>query len=257
MWIDAHLHLDAPAFDSDLEAVLDRAAAAGIGLMVTAGTSVEGSRRALALADRYRHIRAAVGIHPASADTADSPALEEIAALARHPRVVAIGEVGLDYLRERVPRRVQVEAFRAQVRLARREDLPLVVHTREAVEDVERILHEEGSTRVIAHCFTGTPETAMRWAAAGWTLSFAGPLTFANAESLREAARCIPAERILVETDAPYLAPVPVRGRRCEPAFLVHTARTLAGLRGVSTDALEAVLEDNARRAFRVDGARA
>ncbi len=248
MWIDAHLHLDAPEFDSDLEAVLDRAADAGVGLMVTAGTSVEGSRRALALSDRYRQIRVAVGIHPASSDTADTPALAEIAALARHPRVVAIGEIGLDYVRERVPRRVQAEAFREQIRLARREDLPVVVHTREAQEDVERILNEEGVTRVIAHCFTGTPETAMRWAAAGWMLSFAGLLTFANADVLRVAARQVPADRLLVETDAPYLAPVPVRGRRSEPAFLVHTARVLAGIREVSMDSLEVTLEDNARR---------
>jgi TatD DNase family protein len=253
MWIDAHLHLDAPEFALDLEDVLSRASAAGIGLMVTAGTSVEGSRRALTLAERYPQVRAAVGIHPASADTADARACDEIAALARHPRAIAIGEVGLDYVRERVPRRVQVEIFRAQVRLARREDLPLVVHTREAFDDVEGILTEEGAVRVIAHCFTGTPETAMRWASAGWMLSFAGPLTFANAESLREAARRVPADRILVETDAPYLAPVPVRGRRCEPAFLVHTAHVLAGLQGLAPAALEATLEDNVRRTFRVN----
>lgn len=253
MWMDAHLHLDAPEFVPDLEAVLARASAAGIGLMVTAGTSVEGSRRALALAERYRQVRVAVGIHPASADSADTRALDEIAALARHPRVIAIGEVGLDYVRERVPRRVQIEAFRAQVRLARREDLPLVVHTREAFDDVEGILTEEGAVRVIAHCFTGTPETAVRWASAGWLLSFAGPLTFSNAESLREAARRVPPDRILVETDAPYLAPVPVRGRRCEPAFLVHTARVLADLRGLTPASLETILEDNAQRAFRVN----
>lgn len=253
MWIDAHLHLDAPAFDSDLDAVLDRAAAARIGLMVSAGTSVEGSRRALALADRYRQIRVAVGIHPASADGADAPALDEVATLARHPRVVAIGEVGLDYARERVPRGVQVEAFRAQIRLARRAGLPVVVHCRDAYDDVERILNEEGATHVIAHCFTGTLEMAMRWAATGWMLSFAGPLTFANSGPLRDAARGIPADRILVETDAPYLAPVPLRGRRCEPAFLVHTARTLATLRGVAPESLEAALEENARRVFRME----
>jgi TatD DNase family protein len=253
MWIDAHLHLDAPEFDSDLEAVLGRAAAAGIRLMVMAGTSVERSRRALALAAQHQQLRVAVGIHPASADTADARALEDVAALAGDPRAIAIGEVGLDYARERVPRRVQVEVFRAQVRLARRVGLPLVVHTRDAFDDVERILNEEGSTGAIAHCFTGTPETAMRWAAAGWMLSFAGPLTFANADSLREAARCVPADRILVETDAPYLAPVPVRGRRCEPAFLIHTARVLADLRGVPIDSLEAAVEDNARRIFRLN----
>lgn len=250
MWVDAHLHLDAPVFDADREAVIARAAAAGVGLLVSAGTSVEGSRRVLAMAERYPQVRAAVGIHPEAAGDAAPDDFKALAGLVRHPQVVAVGEVGLDYVREGVLRRTQIEAFRAQVRLARRDGLPLVVHNREASEDVERILIGEGATRVIMHCFSGTPEVAARWAAAGWMISFAGPLTFPRAGALREAARCVPADRLLVETDAPYLAPVPLRGRRCEPAYLVHTARELAELRGVDTEALEATLEKNARRVF-------
>ncbi len=251
MWVDAHLHLDALEFDADRDAVLARAAAAGVGLMISAGTSVDGSRRTLTLADRYPNVRAAVGIHPASA--AGAGALAALVELIRHPRVVAIGEVGLDYVRSSVPREIQAEAFRAQVRLARREGLAVVVHNREAHADVERILREEEASPVVCHCFTGTPETALRWAEAGWMISLAGSLTFASAGSLRDVARCVPADRLLVETDAPYLAPVPVRGRRCEPAFLVHTARALGALRGMSDTALESVLEENARRTFLLD----
>jgi TatD DNase family protein len=257
MLVDAHLHLDAPAFDADRGAVLARAEAAGVGLMVSAGTSLEGSRQALALAERYPRVRAAVGVHPESADRVDDDALEALGALARHPRVVAIGEVGLDYVRARVARPRQVSAFRAQVRLAVRAGLPVVVHDREAHEDVERILREEGAVRVVCHCFSGPPETAVRWAEAGWTISLAGPLTFAHAGSLRDVARRVPPDRLLVETDAPYLAPAPMRGRRCEPAFLVHTVRALAELRGVEYDRVEAILERNARAVFGVPEERA
>jgi TatD DNase family protein len=250
MLVDAHLHLDAQAFDDDLDAVLARAASAGVGLMISAGTSVDGSRRTLALARRYRQIWAAVGIHPETAESADAAALQALESLARDPLTVAIGEVGLDYARSTVPRPAQIAAFTAQVRIAVREGLPVVVHNREAHEDVERILRGEGAVRVVCHCYSGDAETAVRWADAGWMISFAGLLTFAGAGSLRDAARRIPADRLLVETDAPYLAPVPVRGRRCEPAFLVHTARTLADLRGVQYDVLEAILERNTRAVF-------
>ncbi len=250
MWIDTHLHLDAPAFDADRDEVISRAAAAGIGLMISAGTSVESSRRALALADRHTAVRVAIGIHPEAAASADAAALDALAELARHPNVVAIGEVGLDYVRADAPREVQRQAFRAQVRLAGRQGLPVVVHNRDAHDDVAGILRDEGAAYVVCHCFSGPADTAVRWAEAGWMISLAGPLTFPTAGSLRDVARRVPADRLLVETDAPYLAPVPFRGRRCEPAFVVHTARTLADLRGISNDALEAILEENARRVF-------
>lgn len=250
MWIDAHLHLDGEAFDADREAVIARAAAAGVSLMVSAGTSLDGSRRAIALAERHSSVVAAVGIHPAEAGGIAPAALVELAALAHHPRVVAIGEVGLDYYRDHVPRATQIEVFRAQIRLAGKTGLPLIVHDREAHADVERILNDEGATRVVLHCFSGTPEMALRCAAAGWTISFAGPLTFAKSSSLREAARGVPLERVLLETDAPYLAPEPWRGRRCEPAFLIHTAHALATLRGLDASTLAAALSRNVRHVF-------
>ncbi len=250
MWIDAHLHLDAEPFDADRDPVVARAVAAGVTLMVSAGTSVEGSRRAIALAERYPSVVAAVGIHPDAAGSATPAAFEELATLARHPRVVAIGEVGLDYYRDRVPRPIQIEVFRAQIRLARETGVPLVVHDREAHADVERILSEEGATRVVLHCFSGPPEMALRCAAAGWTISFAGPLTFAKSSRLREVATCVPLDQVLMETDAPYLAPEPWRGRRCEPAFLIHTAHALASAREMDSEALAFALARNARRVF-------
>jgi TatD DNase family protein len=257
MWIDTHLHLDAQEFDVDRDEVLARAAAADVGLLITAGVSVEESRALLELARRYPTIRVAVGVHPHAADRAGPSWLSRLAALAAQPGVVAIGEIGLDYNRSENDSAAQIEVFRAQVRLAREVGLPIVVHNRGALEDVERILFEEESRRVVAHCFTETADVAVRWAAAGWMVSFAGILTFQNAGPLREAAQAVPTANLLIETDAPYLAPVPVRGRRCEPAHLLYTARRLAELRGVSLDALETLLEDNSRRVFdihRTDG---
>lgn len=250
MWIDAHLHLDATPFDADRDAIIARAAEAGVHLMVSAGTSVQGSRDVVAIAERYAGVLAAVGIHPEAAGTATAAALDELAALVRHPRVVAVGEIGLDYYRDRVPRHVQREAFRAQIRLARDAGLALVVHDREAHEDVESILHDEGAARVVLHCFSGSVDMALRCAASGWTISMAGMLTFAKSSGLRDVAARVPLSRLLLETDAPYLAPEPVRGRRCEPAFLIHTARVLAAVRGVEVSDLETVLAQNAREVF-------
>lgn len=255
MWVDAHVHLDATAFDADRDAVIARAVAAGVRLMVSAGTSIESSRRAIALAEQHPEIFAAVGIHPEAASQATPASLGALREMGRHPRVVAIGEVGLDYYREATPRHEQVEVFRAQVRLAREVDLPLVVHDRDAHTDVEGILRDEGATQVILHCFSGTPERALRCAAAGWTISLAGPLTFARPGSLHEVAKCVPLERILVETDAPYLAPAPFRGRRCEPAFLPYTARVLASLRDLDSEVLAGQIAENARRLFTRIGA--
>jgi TatD DNase family protein len=252
MWIDAHLHLDAAEFDADRDEVVARAAAAGVGLMVSAATTVAGAERVLAITRRYHSVRAAVGVHPEHAGEADAAALDALERLARDRAVVAIGEIGLDYARGAARKPAQIDAFRAQIRLARRLDLPVVVHDREAHDDVEGILREEGAGRVILHCFSGPPEMAARCAAAGWMISIAGPVTFKNAGRLRDVARAVPEDRLLIETDAPYLSPVPVRGRRNEPAFLVHTARAVADLRGIPAGALEAAVEQNARRIFAV-----
>ncbi len=252
MWIDAHLHLDAAEFEADRDDVVARAAAAGVGLMVSAATSVAGAERVLALTRRYPGVLAAVGVHPERAGEVDAAAIEALERLARDASVVAIGEIGLDYARGAAAKAAQIDAFRAQVRLASRLDLPVVVHDREAHDDVERILRDEAASKVVLHCFSGSPEMAARCAAAGWMISLAGPVTFRNAGTLRDVARALPEDRLLTETDAPYLSPVPVRGRRCEPAFVVHTARAIAELRGISPGALEAAVERNARRLFGV-----
>jgi TatD DNase family protein len=257
MWIDAHLHLDAQEFEGDRDEVVARAAAAGVGLMVSAATSVSTAERVVALTRRYPAVLAAVGIHPEHANEANAAAITALERAARRPSVVAIGEIGLDYARGLQHKAAQIEAFRAQIRLARRLDLPVVVHDREAHDDVERILQEEGASKVMLHCFSGPPEMAARCAAAGWMISLAGPVTFRNAGALRETARLLPEEALLIETDAPYLSPVPVRGRRCEPAFLIYTARAIAALRDVTPESLAGVVARNAGRFFGVSEERA
>jgi TatD DNase family protein len=250
MWSDAHLHLDAPPFDSDRDAVVARAREAGVTVLVSAGTTVDGSRRTIALAEHYPCVLAAVGIHPDAAETATPEALAALAGLARHPRVVAIGEVGLDYVRTPAGRDRQRDAFQAQLALAREAGLPVVVHDREAHDDVEAMLRDAGCRAVVLHCFSGGLAMAQRCAARGWMLSLAGPLTFPRSSTLRAVAAAVPLDRLLVETDAPYLAPVPVRGRRCEPAFVVHTAAALAHARGMAPAALAAALRENIGRVF-------
>jgi TatD DNase family protein len=257
MWIDAHLHLDADAFDPDRDEVVARAAAAGVGLMVSAATSVSNAERVVALTRRYPAVLAAVGIHPEHADEADAAALAALERAAGQPSVVAIGEIGLDYFRGLHQKPAQLDAFRAQIRLARRLDLPVVVHDREAHDDVERILRDEGVSKVMLHCFSGSPEMAVRCAAAGWMISIAGPVTVRNADALRETARILPDDRLLIETDAPYLSPVPMRGRRGEPAFLPHTGQAIAALRGVPPEALARTVARNTRRFFGVSEGRA
>jgi TatD DNase family protein len=252
MWIDAHLHLDGPQFEQDRDAVVARAAAAGVTLMVSAATSVSSAQDVVALSRRYRAVRAAVGIHPQHAGEAGAAAIAALERLAHDRAIVAIGEIGLDYARGVNNKAAQVDVFRVQVRLARRLDLPVVVHDREAHDDVERILLDEGASKVMLHCFSGSPEMAARCAAAGWMISFAGPVTFRNAGALRETARILPEDRLLIETDAPYLSPVPMRGRRCEPAFLLHTARAVAALRMTPPESLAGAVARNARRLFGV-----
>jgi TatD DNase family protein len=257
VWIDAHVHLDAPEFEGDRDEVVARAAAAGVTLMISAATSISDAERVVALTRRYLGVRAAVGIHPAHATEADAASLAALERIARSPSVVALGEIGLDYARGAHNRAAQVAAFRAQLRLARRLALPVVVHDREAHEDVEGILQDEGASKVMLHCFSGAPEMAVRCAAAGWMISLAGPVTFQNAADLRETARRVPADRLLIETDAPYLSPVPMRGRRCEPAYLTYTARTVAALREITLESLAGAVGRNAQELFGVSEERA
>lgn len=247
---DSHLHLDDEAFDGDREAVLARARAAGVRGFVTVGTSLDSCRRAVALARQHPDVFAAVAIHPHDAADATPEALETLAALARNPRVVAVGETGLDYYRNFAPRDVQQQAFRAHLALARALDLPVIVHDRDAHADVLRILQEEGPARVVMHCFSGSLEIARTCLDRGYYLGLGGPLTYRNARRAVEVAAFVPPDRLLLETDAPYLPPEPHRGLRNEPAYLPLIARSVAAARGVSAGTIAEIATANARAAF-------
>jgi len=251
--IDSHCHLDyfTPA---ELPAVLDRAAAAGVGEMVTIGTTLEQSARLPGIAGPHPNLWYTVGVHPHHAAEAPIPAPEALAAMAEPAKAIGIGESGLDYFYDRSPRDVQQANFRAHIRGARLAGVPLVIHARDADDDIANILQDErnkgGYFMFVLHCFSSSRRLAEAGLALGGYVSFSGILTFPKSSELRDIARDIPADRLLVETDAPYLAPVPLRGKRNEPAFVAHTARVLAGLRGMTLDALADLTAANFRRLF-------
>jgi TatD DNase family protein len=252
MWIDSHCHLDYYV-EAEREAVRARAHAAGVEQMISIGTRFETARDLIALAERWPDVWCTVGVHPHHA--AEGPLVEvaELVALTRHPKVVGIGESGLDYFYDRAPREVQIENFRRHIRAAREAGVPLVIHARDADEDVARILREEmaeGPFAFLLHCFSSGRALAETGLELGGYVSFSGILTFPKSEGLREIARDIPLERLLVETDAPYLAPVPLRGKRNEPAFMVHTAQKLAEIKGVAPEALARQIRRNMARLF-------
>ena len=243
--IDSHTHLDAcEAPDAEL---VHAAQAAGVVRLLTVGTDPESCRAAIAAAERFPSVYAAIGCHPNVAQQLDLGLLRELAA---HPRCVAIGETGLDYYRDRAPRELQLRAFEAQIELARELDKPLVIHTRAAAEDTLAVLRSGASgLRVIMHCFS-MPEHLADCIEAGWWISFAGNVTYPSAGELAAAAALVPQERLLVETDAPYLAPRSRRGKPNEPAAVVETAHFVAAQRGVEAAELEATLEHTAAELF-------
>ncbi|MGC8476571.1 MAG: TatD family hydrolase [Acetobacteraceae bacterium] len=253
MLIDSHCHLDYFA-PSELPAVLERAAAAGVGEMVSIGVKLDQATQVAAIAAAHPNVWATVGVHPHHSGEQEIPQPEAIAALTADPKVIGIGESGLDYFYDRAPRAVQQASFRAHIRAARQTGLPLVIHAREADDDIVEILQDEmdrgGNFAFLLHCFSSSRALAEAAVAMGGYVSFSGILTFPKSGDLRAIARELPAERLLVETDSPYLAPVPMRGKRCEPGFVVHTARVLAAERGLSLDALGDLTTANFRRLF-------
>ena len=255
MLFDSHAHLDDKRFANDLDGVLARARAAGVGHIVTVGTDLESCAAAIALSgSRKDLISASVGIHPHDADKVDGDSLKRLSAMARMQGVVAVGESGLDYHYENSRRDAQKELFEFHIELALRLGLPLVVHCREAHEDCLAIIENRKgeNLRGVAHCFSGGPAEADRFLALGFDVSFAGTLTFPNARRLREVARIVPLDRVLVETDCPYLAPQPRRGKRNEPAFVAYVVSALADLRGATPDEVGEATGRNARRLFGV-----
>jgi TatD DNase family protein len=257
--IDTHAHLDDPQFDADRDAVLQRSRLSGVEAVVCVGTTLASSRTAIALAENHPDVYATVGIHPNSSAEAGSDDWSQIAAMAGHPRVVAVGETGLDRYRDFAPLEVQRDFFLRHLRLGQERDLPVVVHCRDAWEDLLPLLKEaaaRGPLRGVLHAFSGDAAMAAECVAMGWYVSFAGNVTYRNRkfQTLQAAAATVPENRILVETDSPYLVPEPLRGRqkRSEPALLVHTATALAALRGVSLETLAAQTTANARRLLRL-----
>ena len=253
MLVDSHCHLDFDSFDGERDDVVARARNAGIGHMVTICTKVSEFERIRRIADAYDAIDCSVGVHPHEAAGEQTVTTARLVALARHPKVVGIGETGLDYYYEHSPREAQQRLLRVHIAAARESGLPLIVHTRDADDDMASILAEEmaaGAFTGVLHCFSSSRALAERALALGFYISFSGILTFKNAAALREVACMAPLERLLVETDAPYLAPVPQRGKRNEPAFVTHTAACLAALRKLTPEALALATTDNFYRLF-------
>jgi TatD DNase family protein len=246
--IDSHCHLDYPGLAEDLPAVIARAEGAGVRLMLTIGTRVKKFDQVLALAERHSNVFCTVGTHPHNAAEEPDVTAEELIELARHPRVVGIGEAGLDYHYDHSPRDEQAKSFRIHIQAARETGLPLVIHSREAEADTAAILEKEmkeGAFKPLLHCFSSKQELAERGLKLGAYVSFSGILTYKNAEDLRVTARHVPMDRLLVETDAPYLAPVPYRGKTNEPAFVVKTLEKLAEVKAVTAAEMAAVTSRN------------
>jgi TatD DNase family protein len=254
MLVDSHCHLDFPDFADDLEGVVARARAQDVERIVTISTRVGRHADVLAIAERFPEVFCSIGTHPHNAKEELDITAAELIAHTRHPKVVAIGEVGLDYHYEHSPRDAQERSFRTHIAAARESALPLVIHSRNADDDTARILEEEmgkGAFAAVLHCFTGGAELAARAIKLGFFISFTGILTFKKSEALRAIAAGLPPDRFFVETDAPYLAPGPHRGKRNEPAFVVETAKALAELRGVAYDEMVRQTTDNFFRLFR------
>lgn len=253
--VDSHAHLDDPAFDADREAVIGRCRAAGLRYLLVAGggTGPGNLRSALSLAERYDWIFASTGIHPHEAKSFEERHADEIRELAKHPKLVAVGEIGLDYHYDYSPPETQKLILIRQLELAREAGLPVIIHCRDAWTDLAAIVQahwKASGLGGILHCFTGAREDARLFLDSGFLLSFAGNVTFGRAENIREAAREIPLDRLLVETDCPYLAPVPHRGKRNEPAFVVEVARAVAALRHMSEAELGEAVVRNFERFF-------
>lgn len=256
MWFDTHCHLDSDNCPDGAEAVLSRARAAGVGHFVCIGVGSESAQRqAVALAESDADIWATVGVHPHDASSLGPESEQTLRELLLHPRVVALGEVGLDYHYDHSPRELQRSVFASMIALAKSLHKPLVIHTRSAAADTLEVLEREGARDVggIIHCFSEDRAFATRALDLGFDLSFSGIVTFKNARAIQDVAAWAPSDRILVETDSPYLSPVPVRGRRCEPAYVVHTARNIAALRGIELSDLCALTTANAARRFCVE----
>ena len=253
MLFDTHAHYDSRQFDADRDQVLSALPGQGVGLVVNPGCDLDSSRRAIGIAERYPFIYAAVGVHPEDCAGWQDTDVEELRSLAAHPKVVAVGEIGLDYYwKENPPREFQQKVFRAQLALARELDLPVIVHDREAHGDCLSIIREFPQVRGVFHCFSGSAEMAKELVGLGWMISFTGALTYKNARKAVEAAQAVPLDRIMIETDSPYMAPVPCRGERCHSGLVRHTCQRLAELRGISLEECARITFENGKQFYQL-----
>lgn len=252
MLFDTHVHLNAEQFNEDLQEVIDRAIAEGVTNMVVVGFDEETIKKAIELAETYDFIHASVGWHPVDAVDMTPEHLEWLKELSSHPKVVALGEMGLDYYWDKSPKEIQKEVFRKQIRLAKEVKLPIIIHNRDATADIVEILKEENAGEVggIMHCYSGSVETALECIDMNFYISLGGPVTFKNAKKPKEVAEAIPLGRLLVETDCPYLTPHPYRGKRNEPAYVKLVAEEIAGLKGLTLEKVAEATAQNAKKLF-------
>ena len=253
MVFDTHAHMNDRAFDADRDAVMASLPAQGVGLLMNAGCTLESTKECIALAEKYDFAYASAGSHPDSADEVCDAVLEEYRKLCKlHPKIKAIGEIGLDYHYEDIPRELQKKAFVAQMELAKELDLPVIVHEREAHQDGLEIVKQFPTVKGVFHCYSGSAEMAKQLVDLGWYIGFTGVLTFKNAKKAIEAAQAIPLERIVVETDCPYMSPEPFRGKRNDPSRVVFVADKLAQIRGITPEEARAITFENGKRLYRI-----
>ena len=253
MLFDTHAHLDDRAFHEDREALITGLPEKGVGLVMNPGCSLESSRHAVALAEKYDHVYAAVGSHPDVASEVNAAVLEEYRKLCKlNTKVKAIGEIGIDYHYEDIPSQIQLRAFRLQMELAQELGLPVIVHEREAHEDGMAVVREFPDVTGVFHCYSGSAEMARQLVDRGWYIGFTGVLTFKNARKAIETAASIPLDRIVLETDCPYMAPEPFRGKRNDPGYLYSMAEKLAEIRGLSLEEIQTITTENGKRLYRI-----
>ena len=254
MLFDTHIHMNDPAFDEDRDPLISSFPEKGVALAMNVGCSLASSYDAIALAEKYPHIYAAVGTHPDAADEVNEEVIETYRKLCKlHPKVKAIGEIGLDYYYEDIPRDIQKKAFALQLELARELDLPVVVHERDAHDDGMTMIKQFPTVKGVFHCYSGSAEMARQLVKLGWYIGFTGVLTFKNARKAVETAQAIPLDRIVIETDCPFMSPEPFRGKRNDPTRIYRMAEALAQIRGISVEEAEAATFENGKRLYRIE----
>ncbi|MFZ5752851.1 MAG: TatD family hydrolase [Bacillota bacterium] len=254
MLFDTHAHLDDKQFAQDREEVIQRAKDGGVELIVNVGYNLASAKRTLALVEKYDFIYGSVGLHPHDAKDGDDRTLAELKRMAQHPKIVALGEMGLDYYWNHSPHEVQKEVFRKQIALAKELKLPIIIHDRDAHQDILNIVKEEGAKEVggIFHCYSGSWPMAREVMKLGFYISLAGPVTFHNAQKPKEVVKEVPLDYLLIETDCPYLAPVPYRGRRNEPLYVAKVAEMIAEVKGIPVEKVAEATKENGKRVFRI-----